>query len=410
MPSKPISPTSVQWRSYLTLFFCVSGALAGGVTCLNYLVDPYLTHQWDTALVQRLRPQLEKLSAWGKTYAVAKYRPAVIYLGNSRTEVGLPASVPVFKGKTVFNGALSGASLGDAIAMLQHAQFVSRLDTVVWGLDAPSFALSVGNTDFDRALVADGAGYFFRRALLSMQRGLTLNTTLDSIDILRGTFGAVCRSNLAFYGQRDDACTATRIADMGGTSNLIVPRLQEFPLGAGPTAPAFDALDAALAPLCQRGTRIRLYINPTHALMLDALYWSGKWPAMEQWQQSLAALGERRRHGACDVRLFDFSGFNSVTSEPIPQFSQRSSMMYYWETSHYRDNVGRMILERMFGGGGQSAPSDFGVELTPDMLPLHLAQMRAKRDLYHIEHPGETEFVKHLASTKLAKPQPPERL
>ncbi|MEG1329721.1 MAG: hypothetical protein RSD99_32750, partial [Janthinobacterium sp.] len=80
-------------RRYLAIFFaCVLAALAL-VSAVNYRVDPYLLHQWDSPLLQRLRPTYEKLSAWGKTYAVARYRPAVVYIGNSRTEMGLPTGV-----------------------------------------------------------------------------------------------------------------------------------------------------------------------------------------------------------------------------------------------------------------------------------------------------------------------------
>jgi hypothetical protein len=57
---------------------------------LNYQVDPYLIHQWETPPVQRLLPGREKLSPWGKTYALAQYRPDILYIGNSRTELGLP--------------------------------------------------------------------------------------------------------------------------------------------------------------------------------------------------------------------------------------------------------------------------------------------------------------------------------
>ncbi|MEG1847321.1 MAG: hypothetical protein RRX92_03055 [Lachnospiraceae bacterium] len=55
---------------------------------------------------------------------------------------------------------------------------------------------------------------------------------------------------------------------------------------------------------------------------------------------------------------WDFSGLNSITTDD-----------YYWyETSHYRHNVGKMILERIYGiDTGETLPTDFGVyrEITP---------------------------------------------
>lgn len=388
---------AAEWRGYVTIFGAASALVIATVGILNYQVDPYLTHQWDTPQVQQLRPGREKLSAWGKTYALAKFRPGIVYAGNSRTELGLPTRTALFAGKDVFNGALSGASLGDAIAMVRHANAVSRLDTVIWGIDAPSFSMEIGNTDFDRELVASDRFYLARRGLLNMKRALTTDMTMDSLRLLRGTFGRACHSSLAYYGQRDDVCVRDRIDGWGGTSKAIVPRIREYIRGAGPTAEAMAALDETTAELCKSGAKLRLYINPTHAMTADALYHAGKWPAMEDWQGRLAELGQRYRAQGCDARVYDFSGFNSITTEAIPQASGTADMTYFWETSHYRVNVGAMILNRMFDGK-EAGPADFGVELTPQSLARHQSAQRAARDRYHLEHPQESRMVREVVN------------
>lgn len=379
-------------RSYLMIFGGITAVTLGAVATLNYRVDPYLIHQWDTPQVQQLRPGREKLSAWGKTYALAKFQPGVVYAGNSRTELGLPVQAALFGGKDVFNGALSGASVGDAMAMVRHAAAVSRLDTVVWGIDAPSFSLDGGNTDFDRELVASDRWYLWRRGLIDIKRALTIDMTLDSISLLRGTFGQSCLSSLATYGQRDDRCVRDRIDGWGGTRTAIIPRLREYLRGAGPTVEAMHGFSQSVAALCRAGTRVRLYINPTHAMTSDALYWSGKWPAMESWQGELAELLQQQRLLGCDARIYDFSGFNSITTEAIPQVSSKPDMQYYWETSHYRVNVGQMILARLFGRH-DGVPEDFGIELTPSTLARHQAAQRALRERYHQLHAAETRMV-----------------
>ncbi|WP_432377848.1 hypothetical protein [Duganella sp. P38] len=378
-----------DWRRYVAIFCGISLVATVAVAALNYHVDPYLIHQWNTPNVQRLLPGREKLSPWGKTYALARFRPEVLYVGNSRTELGLPVNSVVFGQRRVFNAALSGASLGDAAAMVRHAAAVSRLDTVVWGIDAPSFSMELGNTDFERGLVAEDKHYFLRRLMINLKRAISVDMTMDAIRVLRGTFGAVCQSSLALYGQRDGRCVRERIDSLGGTSAAILPRVRDFARGAGPTADAMRELDESVAGLCRAGTRVMLYVNPTHAMTADALYWAGKWPVMEAWQSQLSALAEERRRQGCDVRVFDFSGFNDVTTEPPPQAGGRPEMVNYWETSHYRANVGQMVLERMSGGVGS-----FGVELTPASVFLHQAAQRAARDAYHQTHPIETAMVR----------------
>ncbi|PWF47649.1 hypothetical protein [Massilia glaciei] len=384
-------------RTYLTVFYCASGLAIGGVAALNYIVDPHLTHQWDSPRVQQLRPAREKLSAWGKTYALARYRPQVLYLGNSRTELALPAGVPAFAGQTVFNGALSGASLGDAAAMALHARRVGRPATVVWGVDAPSFSLAVG-ADFDRELVAGGGHFFAHRGLINLKRALTLDMTQDSLSVLAGSFGAVCKSSLALYGQRDERCINDHMQHWGGTSAAVAPRLREFIRGEGPTADALEAFGVAVRQMCGDGTRVRLYINPTHASMLDALYRRGKGGAHERWQQALARMAQTRRREGCDTRLFDFSGFNSITTEPLARSRAGPQMVHYWEPSHYRANVGRMVIARIFGGAGDAAPADFGVELRPEMMKAHLANQLEGVARYRRQHARDAELVRLLAA------------
>jgi hypothetical protein len=389
--------SNTEWRSYVAMLVACSATVIGAVAALNYQLDPYLIHQWDTPQLQRLQPGRERLSAWGKTYALARFKPAIVYVGNSRTELGLPTGVTTFAGLDVFNGALSGASLSDAMAMVRHAAAVSDLKAVAWGIDAPSFSMEIGNSDFDRELVADGPWYLWRRRLLNLKRAVTLDMTTDSIRLLKGTFSGNCRSSLALHGQRDDACMRERIDGWGGTSTAIVPRVREYIRGSGPTAEAMRAMENSVGELCRGGTSLRLYVNPTHAMTSYAWYWSGKWPELETWLTQLADLGARHRASGCDLRIYDFSGFNSITSESIPQVSGRPDMRYYWEPSHYRKNVGQMILSRMFGDGA-GVPDDFGVELTPAGIAIHLAHAHAARDSYQAQHPEEARMVREIVA------------
>ena len=392
------SHSSPQWHRYVAVFGAASLSVLAAAALLNYQVDPYLIHQWDTPQVQQLRPGREKLSAWGKTYALARLQPSVLYAGNSRTELGLPVDGAPFGRRTVFNGALSGASLGDALAMVMHAAEVGPPALVVWGIDAPSFSMEVGNTDFDRALVATDRWYLWRRKLIDAKRAVSTDMTLDSMRLLRGTFGHVCRSSLALHGQRDEVCVRDRIDGWGGTRGAVVPRVREFIRGAGPTAAAMTAFDAGIAQLCRARVQVRVYVNPTHAMTLDALYWAGKWPAMEQWQRELAAQFARHRDGGCDARIVDFSGFNHITTEPIPQAGGYETMTYFWEPSHYRVNVGHSVLAQLTGSG--ATVPDFGIELVPQTVALHQARQRAARDRYHTEHAQETALVRQVVAAR----------
>ncbi|HRN82996.1 MAG TPA: hypothetical protein PK667_13100 [Nitrosomonas europaea] len=224
--------------------------------------------------------------------------------------------------------------------------------------------------------------------------------TRDSITVLLGSFGSVCRSSLAFNGQRDNVCMERIIEMQGDTLQAIKTETKNFAKATPSTEKAFYKFSSFIGESCNREIRIHLYINPTHALTMSALYWNHKWEAMEIWQHSLVEVVDAARQSGCDIRLFDFSGFNSITTEALPQVSGKNIMKNYVETSHYRDNVGAMILERMFNGAAGSIPGDFGVELNGKMLSTHLEEMRFNRDQYHIQHPIETRLVKSLFTVR----------
>ncbi|HZX28503.1 MAG TPA: hypothetical protein VFF16_15635 [Telluria sp.] len=379
-------------RSYLWIFGTAAGTAVAGAVLLNYAVDPYLTHQWRTPAVERLRAPREKLSAWGKTYAVARYRPEILYLGNSRTELALAADYPAFASSRVFNAALSGASLADAAAMARHALAVSRPRMVVWGVDAPSFSNVVGTRDFDRALVGGAGAYLAKRVLLDAQRALSWDMTEDALREVAGKGSAVCRSSLARRGQRDDACIRDFMRAGGGTAKAVRARLRDFVRAEGPTPAALTLFEATLGQLCAAGVQVRLYVNPVHASMYAALSAAGKWRRLEQWQTDLTRLAAAARGRQCDARLFDFGGFNRVTTEPLPQASGQAEMSFYWEPSHYRERVGHMILDRLAGTPG------FGVELTPASVAEHLAAQREGLAAYIAAHPVEAALAREAAA------------
>jgi len=382
-------------KTYLAVAGGLPLLLVCGVATTNYVLDPYLIHQWQTPQVQRLRQPVEKLNAWGKTYAMAIYRPETIYLGNSRTELGL--AVPHDGRGRIFNAALSGATVGDALRMLGHARQVGEVRTVIWGLDAPSFTLAVGNTELEGALLATDERYLERRFLLDLRRAVSVDMSRESFDMLRGERLAVCHPSLAQFGQRDAACMHHRIQGWGGTAQVNDARTREFLRGEGPAAGALESVESAIKRACK--VHWRLYVNPTHAMTIDGLYWAGKGLVYEAWLANLAAMGGRLRSSGCDVRLFDFSGFNGVTSEAVPRPGDRSDMRNYWETSHYREKVGDAILRRL--DGGESASDGFGAELLPETIGAHVAMLRQRRSMYLSSRAYEAGVARRIADRHL---------
>jgi hypothetical protein len=138
-----------------------------------------------------------------------------------------------------------------------------------------------------------------------------------------------------------------------------------------------------------------LYIQPNHAYLLETFKIKGLWPTMDQWKRELvnilaedAAAHPKEK----PFPLWDFSGYNTITTEAIPQSGDTTTKMkWYWEGSHYKKELGDQILDRIFNyqSAMRKVPQDFGILLTPDNLETHLANIRQKQQVYTQTHPGE---------------------
>jgi hypothetical protein len=73
---------------------------------------------------------------------------------------------------------------------------------------------------------------------------------------------------------------------------------------------------------------------------------------------------------------YDFSGFNSVTT----------NAMNYYEESHYRYRVGDMIIARIFGRDAVKLSDDFGVLVTHQNIGRHLENQKRELEKYLKDH------------------------
>ncbi len=380
-------------------FFWTAGLAAllawGAIVSLNYVVDPYFIHQWDSPRLKRLSPAQQKIMPWAKTYAAYRYRPEVVYLGSSRTEIGLPTDATPFAGKRVFNLAIAGASVGDAVGMLRHTSFFHRPEIVIWGLDYGwQFREKTGNTDFDGSLVADSSFYPLWRTLLNIKRSSSMAMTTDTLKILTGNSEQSCLSLLASYGQKTPQCLEVIMRNEGGTAKAFEEVLKKNEPQAPPPEPAatIDLLNKVTADYCRAGTLFRFYLQPLHALA-ELSYWATHGEALDAWKAALVRMVDQRRQQGCDIRLLDFSGFNNITTEEIPQATGCDTMQYYWEQSHYRSEVGQQILEQLMARDGRTEAGSFGRDLTGATIDDHLADYHNRRRQYLENHLHETRHI-----------------
>lgn len=126
------------------------------------------------------------------------------------------------------------------------------------------------------------------------------------------------------------------------------------------------------------------------AVIINPLY---RWTYLANDQASFDAF---KRRLADITDYYDFSGVNDVTIDE----------MNYYETSHYRPQVGRRILARIYGSAA-AGPEEFGTYVTRENVDAHLVALTARRDAYLVAH-GEA-YHRALFASRFA-PWLPEEL
>src|SRR5262249_40538290 len=116
------------------------------------------------------------------------------------------------------------------------------------------------------------------------------------------------------------------------------------------------------------GTDMRLFVSPLHTAIRSVIDVIGLGERFEFWQRELVRINdeEAAHAGRQPFALWDFSDTNSITVEPVPAAGDLKPMHWFWETSHYREITGNLVLDRVFGTRDPSRPlpEDFGVRLT----------------------------------------------
>ena len=394
------------FRPYLAVFGGIASLLGTALVATAWVIDPFFLHVSPQRAASVMVSNADPYSAWGKTRAIAERKPQVIYVGTSRVEVGLPTSHPAFPAGAAFNGALAAGSVADAAAMIEHALAVTAPDAVVVGLEFGRFQVAPGNPGFDRGLVARSARWYsLQRLPMELKQSLSPDILEETLHWITGSAVRECRSSLAHAGTRDSGCLQSSIDRAGGAASVIENDVKgamrvdaaEMSLRAELAYPVFKQ---AVEKLCARSVRVRTFVHPSHGLALHAYVSRHGWAALDAWKARITDIVARSRDGGCDIRLHDFSGFDPIVAEPVPQEGGPTELRWHWEGAHYRERLGALVLSRLFDVADPALPAGFGSELTPASLPGVLARLHADEAAWAAAHPKLVVLVRQWAREK----------
>jgi tetratricopeptide (TPR) repeat protein len=385
-----------------------------------------------------------------KAGSLCRVQPASIVMGTSRVELGIDPKHAGWNRALgpVYNLAMPGMGLHELLLTFIHAVHVSpRLHTALIGLDfdmfnanreAVIFGTEVAGFDEHRLLLSDHdtcwrAFFYDVNSYLGL-RGLysSFVTVIkqmpegdrDNATKAAETSCAECATWLSLSdpdGFRDGGHVFQMLAKIGGYRALF-GSVQEPYYVSSIWRPApdrrycfaregrpntFDEFRELIQFARKSGIDLRLFIAPIHARLLLALQEAGLWPQYEDWKRGLVDLlaEEARESSGSAFPLWDFSGFNSVTAEPVPAAGDiKTEVRWFWEPSHFKKEAGDLILDRVLGyqESSRKIPEDFGIPLSQSNVEVWLAQSREAGRTYVNREIEDAQLVRKLVAKALA--------
>ncbi|MFZ3591745.1 hypothetical protein ACOI1C_21640 [Bacillus sp. DJP31] len=374
-----------KWYLYLIICSLIS------IICIIifcFMIDPYKIYNTPTIKHYNLK-KIESKEYLMKARQVATNKPEVIFLGSSRTRLGLdPDYYYQATGEIAYNIGLSGANIYEQMRYFDYAlKSNPNLKRVIIGLDYEGFNTYRNNTiafvdsrlDTHLLIKEDLLSTLLSEQSLKDSIKVFIDNIKDEQKYTRSVFlpnGSHNESEIVirnevllkngrnpFYEHLNEHLNNEEILK---NYKLSDQKLQNF---------------IRLVNLCEvNNIKLDVFLPPVHAIQLEGIRKAGLWNDFERWKKEIVAI----------TPVWDFFGYNSITTKPPINFE------FYTDQSHYRKNVGNLIFNSILDIHLDAVPGDFGIILTKENIDLHLKAIREDRRDWAESNPGIVRKINEL--------------
>ncbi len=391
-----------QPSRFLKLWLALTGTGLLAIAALNALADPFEAYRWLTR--ESLGPhKMERNTRIAKAELVRHGPCQTMLLGSSRTEMGIDPEHPLWGDGATLNLALGATNFIETEAVFRYAVAVQPIERVVCFADFLMFSSRRGlGEDFKQSRFdPDLAEVPYHLQLLWSENALD-----GSLQVLKNRQ----RDRRSGYGVRG-AWTRdlnSNLIKRIGHRGMLRKILHSFFKPSGPydryeySSDRLARFQALVEDCRTRGIRLTVVIPPIHAIQLEAIRTAGIWDAFEQWKRDLARIvsaSAADAAGAPAAELWDFTAYTGFNAEPFPQEGDTETRMrWYWESSHFRMELGDLVLYRIHGQAPPDGPlpDDWGIRLTPQNVEARIAQHRGEQEAWRARNAEEVEFVARM--------------
>lgn len=409
-------------RAYVWSIFAAGLAVMAVLLAAMRLMDPlYYFGTADRAGINLVKHSAIQFPEVSKARSVVWYQPRALIVGTSRAQIGLDPQHPGFAHRPVYNLAYPGASMRRTLALFEHATAANKIEQAVLAVDFFVFRAGVGDDDeFVRLdVLPDGRApdrlkQLRVRSTDLWRASLSANAfKLAAIDLLDNS-GLRRMRGMHWVVRRDghnELLNNTGV-DYGGSFKQVqesffnVYFAGEFCLSLAEGWNSLGDFRTLLRRARERGVDLRVVISPIHAVMAETIDQAGLWDRWEEWKRQLVRIAAEETNGRWAVEVLDFSGFNAVTTEPVPT-DPRAVMNNYWDPSHYKREVGNRVLDVALANRGTSPDPTFGRRIQPDTIEAHLASIRRERLAWRAAAPNQAARATAASPARAPQQCPP---
>lgn len=303
-----------------------------------------------------------------------------IVAGTSRVQSGIDPRLDAFNNSAVYNVSLGDTDINEITTMLRFTlTHQLKLKTLYIGLDLHPFSKNrYPHVSYDDAPFNPENNLWLKWLQYNF-----------SIDAVTDDWAKITQADTTRYWVNGHYHSEA-IVDYPKMTHFILWHYMQEPSMFG----CFDydvskmqALQNILLVYVKKGVNIHLFISPQHAKNLMILDLVNQFETYFRWMRDALNLCNSlnlAKAGSCD--LWNFSGFNAITTETIVH-DTTSQMQNYFETSHYKDSVGAQMIQSI---QTKQPFNGFGEPITNESIDAIIETMR-----YNISHYKTAESAEY---------------
>lgn len=413
LPVRPVlAVPAAGMARYLAIWACVLCLLLGAIIGFCAAIDPYAVI--GTPLIAGVNRDKPAASNWPrvtKAYTVQRSHAATLILGNSSADVGFDPDSAAWPAasRPVFNLAIDGGLPAVHLRYLQHALSAIQPTRL---LVAVNFTESMV-TPPRRLSAAAQDQFAFEPRMRILPDGASNPGYVRAhfADLLFSTlsFDAVADSIATIADQNDPGATYETAAGWNnggkfrrwarddGFNSLFITKDREktpqYAKWAGHQRLDIASVGQIVSLARAHGIETAIVILPNHSDQMETLRQLGLDDAYDAWKRDVV-----RAAATADPRavIWDFSGYSLYTTEPVPPPGDHTTRLrWFWEPVHFQSPLGDLMVARM---NGAAEPAGFGVRLTQETLPAHIAAFHAAEKAWAAAHPADVARLRDIVA------------